>query len=340
MLKNLKLVLKIAHKRVRMQSITNYNLQSYCLSCGFIDNKPAFVSVEGLIVFLNPAPQIFEVHQGIISSHFSHDNTAIITGGEDGKVCQTTADGCIEILNKQERKWISNVAFGPQKVFAFSSSRLTLANVGEGIQELMHQHSVEGIAFAPKGLRLAVAHYNGVTLHWLSTKAAPTTLNWKGAHLGVTFSPDNRYVISTMQENALHGWCLTNHQHLRMSGYPSKVKNWSWSSKGKWLATSGASAAIVWPFHTKNGPMGKTPLELGTRANALVSTVSCHPSEEVIAIGFNDGMILCVHFHNGKEILLKNSGKSAISALNWDKIGHNLAFGSEDGECGVINITN
>ncbi|MET3560885.1 WD40 repeat protein [Bartonella japonica] len=322
-----------------MPSITNYDLQSFCLSCGFIDNKPTFVSVEGFIVFFNPIPKIIEVHQGTISSHFAHDNTAIITGGEDGKACQTTADGRTIVLGHQERKWINKVAFGPQKVFAFASSRLTLANVGKGMQELVHERSVEGLAFAPKGLRLAVAHYNGVTLHWLSTQTSPTTLVWKGAHFDVTFSPDNRYVISTMQENALHGWRLADNQHLRMSGYPNKVKSWSWSAKGKWLATSGASAAIVWPFYTKDGPMGKAPLELGTRANALVSAVSCHPSEEIVAIGFNDGMILCVQFHDGKETLLKGYGKSAISALSWDQTGHNLAFGSEKGECGIINIT-
>lgn len=322
-----------------MSNIIHYNLQNYCLSCGFIGNKPAFVSVEGLIVFLTPTPQVFEVHQGIISSHFSSDNTAVITGGEDGKICQTRANGHTELLNQKERKWINNVSFGPQKAFAFSSSRLAFVHVGKEQQELKHERSVEGLAFAPKGLRLAVAHYNGVTLHWLSTQTSPTTLVWKGAHCGVTFSPDNRYVISTMQENALHGWRLTDHQHLRMSGYPSKVKSWSWSAKGKWLATSGASAAIVWPFHTKDGPIGKTPLELGTRANALVSTVSCHPSKEIVAIGFNDGMILATHFRDGKEVLLKGYGKSAISALNWDQTGHNLTFGSENGECGVINIT-
>lgn len=322
-----------------MPSITEYDLKSYCLSCGFIGDKPTFVSVEGCIVFLSPTPQVMEIHQGIISSDFSPDNTAIITGGEDGKVCQTTADGHTQVLGERKGKWINKVAFGPKKAFAFASSRFTWTNVEKGEQERLHERSVEGLAFAPKGLRLAVAHYNGVTLHWLSTQIAPTTLVWKGAHFDVTFSPDNRYVISTMQENALHGWRLADNQHLRMSGYPNKVKSWSWSAKGKWLATSGASAAIVWPFHTKDGPMGKTPLELGTRANALVTTVSCHPSEEIVAIGFNDGMILCIHFRNGKEALLKDCGESAISTLNWDKTGYNLAFGSESGKCGIINIT-
>ena len=80
-----------------------------------------------------------------------------------------------------------------------------------------------------------------------------------------------------MQENALHGWKLADAKHMRMTGYPAKVKSLSWSAKGKWLASSGAPAAIVWPFQGKDGPMGKAPLELGTRGDTMVTCVACHP---------------------------------------------------------------
>ncbi|MGO7917527.1 hypothetical protein ACC702_40105, partial [Rhizobium ruizarguesonis] len=46
-------------------------------------------------------------------------------------------------------------------------------------------------------------------------------------------------------------------RHMRMTGYPSKVKSLSWSVKGNWLASSGAPAAIVWPFQGKDGPMAR-----------------------------------------------------------------------------------
>src|SRR3546814_18366161 len=86
-----------------------------------------------------------------------------------------------------------------------------------------------------------------------------------------------------MQETALHGWKLDGKpgeaRHMRMTGYPAKVKSLSWSAKGKWLASSGAPAAIVWPFQGKDGPMGQAPLELGTRADIMVTSVSCHPAE-------------------------------------------------------------
>ncbi|MHC2574190.1 WD40 repeat protein [Rhizobium leguminosarum] len=147
-----------------------------------------------------------------------------------------------------------------------------------------------------------------------------------------------------MQENALHGWKLdikpgTEARHMRMTGYPSKVKSLSWSVKGKWLASSGAPAAIVWPFQGKDGPMGKAPLELGTRANIMATAVKFHPLEDILAIGFIDGMILAVRIADSKEALLRRPGKGAITAMSWSKNGKLLAFGSEAGDCGVIDIS-
>ena len=127
-------------------------------------------------------------------------------------------------------------------------------------------------------------------------------------------------------------------RHMRMTGYPSKVKSYSWSPKGKWLATSGAPAAIVWPFSAKDGPMGKAPLELGTRANIMVTCVAFHPAEEVLAIGYIDGMVLGVRVGDGKEALLRRPGNGAITAMSWSANGKLLAFGSEAGDCGVIDI--
>jgi WD40 repeat protein len=125
---------------------------------------------------------------------------------------------------------------------------------------------------------------------------------------------------------------------MRMTGYPAKVKSLSWSAKGKWLASSGAPAAIVWPFSAKDGPMGKPPLELGTRADVMVTAVACHPAEEVVAIGYSDGMVLAARFADSREVLLRRPGKGAITSMAWSKSGKLIAFASEAGDCGVIDI--
>ena len=85
--------------------------------------------------------------------------------------------------------------------------------------------------------------------------------------------------------------------------------------------------------------MGKAPLELGTRGNAMVTCVACHPTEEIVAIGYNDGMVLAARFADAKEVLLRRPGKGAITAMTWDRSDRRLAFGSEAGDCGVIDIS-
>lgn len=84
--------------------------------------------------------------------------------------------------------------------------------------------------------------------------------------------------------------------------------------------------------------MGKAPLELGTRAKQKVTAVACHPAEEVVAVGFDDGMILAVRFADSKEVLLRRGGKGPLTSMNWDQGGFRLGFGSETGDCGVIDI--
>ena len=49
--------------------------------------------------------------------------------------------------------------------------------------------------------------------------------------------------------------------------------------------------------------------------------VSFHPAEEVLAIGFIDGMILAVRIADGKEALLRRPGKGAITAMAWSSSG-------------------
>lgn len=322
-----------------MPTIANADLHGHCIHAGFLSNVPVFADASGTIFRLDGALKGTDVHEGLSCATETLDRTALLTGGEDGKVASINANGMHTILSETPRKWITSIAAGPANSIAYATGKITTVIDGAGKRsDYTHERSIEGVALAPKGTRLAAARYNGVSLLFPNTTAKPVDLEWKGAHHGVCFSPDGRYVVTTMQENALHGWRIEDGKHMRMTGYPAKIKSWSWSAKGRYLATSGAEAAIVWPFHGKDGPMGKAPLELGTRANLKVTAVACHPAEEVCAVGFSDGMILAVRFADSKEVLLRRGGKGALSSLNWDAGGFRLAFGSETGDCGVVDI--
>src|SRR5260370_2261888 len=96
-----------------------------------------------------------------------------------------------------------------------------------------------------------------------------------------------------MQEPALHGWRLVDSKHMRMSGYSAKVRAMAWTAGGKGLATSGAPRLIVWPFHGKDGPMGKEPHMLAP-AEHRVSAVPCHPQKVAIAARPQDSLHLLI----------------------------------------------
>lgn len=323
-----------------MPTVAPLDLDTHCIATAFLDDIPHFAIADGVIHRLDHGHKFVEAHDGLLSAAVSPDAKTMITGGEDGNVVITSASGETEQLADFGSKWVTCVACGPPATFAWASGRVAQVRLRDGsVAELVEQRSIEGLAFAPKGIRIAAARYDGVTLHWPATSGKPADLQWKGAHNAVTFSPNGDYVVTSMQENALHGWRLSDSKHMRMSGYPAKVKSMSWSSKGKWLASSGAPAAIVWPFSGRDGPMGKAPAELGTRGDQLVTAVSFHPAEEVVAIGYGDGMILAARVSDQKEVLLRRPGKGAISSMAWDKKGTRLVFGAETGECGVIDIS-
>jgi WD40 repeat protein len=323
-----------------MPTVAPFDLSGHCVAAAFLAEIPHFALADGTIHRLDHGAKSAPAHDGLLCAALTPDGSSLVTGGEDGKVVLSRADGTSAILAEVPRKWITSVATGPQDAVAWATGRTATVRFADGrTKSFDHPRSVEGVAFSPKGMRIAVARYNGATLHFPAADGKPAELEWAGAHTGITFSPDGNFLVTTMQENALHGWKLADGKHMRMTGYPAKVKSWSWSVKGKWLATSGAPAAIVWPFSAKDGPMGKAPVELGTRGDSMATAVACHPGDEIVAIGYADGMILAGRIADQKEVVLRRGGKSAITSMAWDAKGTRLAFGAEQGDCGVVDIT-
>src|SRR5204863_5948197 len=148
------------------------------------------------------------------------DGIRVITGGDDGKVVATDANARGEVVAEDSKhRWIDRVALGPDGALAWSAGKTAFVRTRKSERALDLPSTVGGLAFAPKGFRLAIAHYNGATLWFPNAEAPPEKLPWKGSHLGVSFNPDGKFLITTMQEPVLHGWRLADRQDLRMSGY-------------------------------------------------------------------------------------------------------------------------
>jgi WD40 repeat protein len=280
-------------------------------------------------------------HDGVILSAALHpDGKRLVTGGDDGAIKAITSAGEITVLG-ETRKWVdqlvSNAASGV--VVAGIGKEAMVFKGDKESHRFTHPSTIGGIALDGKGRRLAVSHYGGVTMRLvLAADDKGNALKWAGSHLAVTQSPEGEYVITGMQENALHGWRLPEKTDLRMDGYPTKTRSFSWDKRGRWLATSGANAAIVWPFVGKLGPQGKPPLQPGERGEALVTAVAFHPTEEVLAIGYSDGAAILVRFADSLGMELDEAGEGAVSALAWSADGSQIALADEAGRGAIISV--
>ena len=74
------------------------------------------------------------------------------------------------------------------------------------------------------------------------------------------------------------------------------------------------------------------------RREHRVEVVACHPKQDFVAAGYADGLVLIVRIEDGAEILAKKPGDAPVTALAWSADGMLLAFGTESGEAGVIDL--
>ena len=307
----------------------------------FLGGVPALARDDGTVTLGAPEEaRLSTVHpEGTIlcSAPFG---ARLLTGGDDGLVVALSGDGLQERIHDAKGKWIDALAGRADGAVAWAIGKTVTTRDPKGLtKQAGFASTARGLAFAPKGFRLAIAHYDGASLWFPNSEAPPDRYEWKGSHLSVTFSPDARFLVTAMQENALHGWRLSDRANMRMSGYPSKVRSLAWSSDGDWLATSGADSCVLWPFRDKDGPMKKPPLEVAMR-KAKISKVAFHPNSLLLAIGYEDGWVLLCRIADNTELLVRRPDvtRDAVSALAWSADGNRLLFGTAGGEAGLLSL--
>ncbi len=304
--------------------------------------QAAFALGDGTVRLVEPGgePKIATAHAGAVLSLVADaGKTGFLTGGDDGKLVRVAPDATTTTLATYPGKWLDQLTASEVGGIAVGVGReVVLANAkgerqGEAFQ---HPSTVAGIAFDPKGKRLAVAHYGGVSLWWCrAQEQKPKLLAWRGSHVLVSWSPDGAYVMSATQENDLHGWRLSDANDLRMSGYPTKVKSLAWSARPAYLASSGADQIVCWPF-AGAGPSGKAPLEFGGRGGALVAVVAAHPKGDWLAAGYQDGAVGVGRISEKRAKLALPASEARAAALAWSPDGRWIATGDEGGAMRLV----
>jgi WD40 repeat protein len=330
--------------RVLAQRGHSTDLGAYVVGCGFARGVAGFALGDGS-VRLGAEWHSFPVHDGAALAFQPDGAGGFVSGGDDGVFARIGRDGTVTVLARYGMKWVEQVAsFRDDKTAllacAVGRNVHLFDGTGAPIKTLPHPSTVTGIAFDAKGKRVAASHYGGASLWFVASKTDnPRKLDWKGSHTGIAISPDGDAVVTAMQENALHGWRLSDGQHMRMSGYPGKTRSLSFSRGGKWLASSGADAIVLWPFFG-GGPMGKAPMELaGAGPGVLCTAVACNSRNEAVAAGFSDGLVALADTSTQRVLPVCGPGRGSVSCLAWNEEGGQLAFGTETGFAAIVDFT-
>ena len=320
-----------------MQSGMQFSFDAYVTDIIFDGRSAAFALGDGTLAW--ESGERIEAHDGVILCAAAHPSgNGLVTGGDDGRVMVARREGAEELARIKGR-WIDSLATAADSgLIAFSAGKdVHVREVRDAAfaRTFTHEKSVAGLAFDAKGRRLAAATYGGVAL-WYGRIAdqKPVMLRWAGSHIGVAFSPDAKFLVSSMQESALHGWRMADAKDMRMGGYPSKIKSLAFLENGLWLATSGAQGVVLWPFAGAQGPMGKQAMEIGYDPAAMVARVAGSPKGTLLAAGLDDGRVWVCSLNSQRIDFIKAEKGPAITALAV--LGsEKLAWGDEAGGAGV-----
>lgn len=287
-------------------------------------------------------PKTIEAHAGaILCLQTAPGTNRFLSGGDDGRLVETAIDGRQQELLHAPGQWIDTIAVAETlRAVALGRTVVLLDASGKEIgRSTDHPSTVSGLAFNPKGKRLAASHYNGVTLWWTaSLGGTPMRYKWRGSHIGVSWSPDGKFLMTATQENELHGWRLSDGNDMRMSGYASKVRSLAWIAKPPYLVTAGSESVTAWSF-AGGGPMGKNAFEFGKRPGYLVTFVSAHPKRPLVAFGYDDGEVRVAEVPGTRMVIVRETNEEKVTNIAWSPDGTVIGVGTAEGAVALIDLS-
>ncbi|KMW58770.1 Vegetatible incompatibility protein HET-E-1 [Candidatus Rhodobacter oscarellae] len=274
---------------------------------------------DGMLRFFREGrmPQELKLHEGVILCLAADGDGHVLTGGDDGQFLRTSLDGHVDELAHFGTRWVDCVAASHGHIACSSGKEAHVWTAGQSkVTVFEHASTVGGLAFDAKGKRLAVTYYGGATVWAREKRWKASKLVWKGFHGDTCFSPDGKYLVTCMQENALHAWRLRDKGDFAMPGYPAKIKSLAWVGDAPHLVTSGADEAIAWPFDGKKGPLGRKPVCVAYNQDELVTCLRTLPGENAVFAGYRDGAVQLAELDEAKQaIVISGSTGAEVTAI-------------------------
>ena len=267
--------------------------------------------------------------------------SVILTGGDDGALVATDASGQHRVLATDDKhRWIDQVALGPDGAVAWSAGKTAHVRTDKGeARRLDAPSTVAGLAFAPKGFRLAHralqrrhalvsqrrrrqagdADLEGLASrrhlqpgrqipghHHAGADAARLAARRRPAHAHVGLFGARALALL----DARTASCSPPRAPSSSSCGRSTARTARWARQPKMLAPLAGARG--------RGRLPSAPAGRGGRLCRRHGAAGAHRRRRA-----DPG---------------EGGGRVLVSALGWDAAGQTLAFGTEAGEAGVLTL--
>jgi len=270
------------------------------------------------------------------------DSQTLGSAGQDGKASLWDVSTHEKVSMMGGAGWVEHLAWSPNREFIATGAgkklRLFDAN-GKLVREYPdHGSTISGISWRPNGGELTSSSYGRIALWPMNGDTPLKEFTWRGSVLSHLWTPNGALLATGDQDATVHYWNYASGHHLQMSGYPTKVRELSWDTTNRWMATGGGWMVSVWDCSGR-GPEGRNPVMLEAFGEEeRVTAIAYQATGPHLAVAGTDGRVLTYRPEKSGRILSQVKLDAEVTQLAWSPGDTKLLVGTARGEVVLLGI--
>ncbi|MCZ4257802.1 hypothetical protein O4H53_19815 [Sulfitobacter sp. G21635-S1] len=262
---------------------------------------------------------------------------------DQSEIWRATARGQTLRVAKAGREPVTALATLPdrQGILVARGSGLEILSPEDGFsfRAAMLDHDIRSIAASPDASRIACWGQGHVTILRTEDLSADARIDSNCEPGVLDWSPDGRWLIGGSGDKAVLLVDTDAGLADRIVDFPAPVTAVGFSRKAGTMITSGAFRVTGWrlpylPFGDHEG----IPVETGKPGLTIVETVAAHPTRDLCAAGYANGLVTLCQIGKREEMMLLEGKGDPVTALEWSPDGAHLAIGTASGKAAIATF--
>lgn len=292
---------------------------------------PAPVTTDALVA----RPEVPLCRNGNQGFCFAHRDT--------GALWRATARGQTLPVKGVPDEVVTAVAAlpGSGSIAVAFENRLVLIgeNGGTSIASTELPHPVDRIEASADGNLLGCFGPDSVSVVGGEGMGIKLTLGIAAEVVDAVWSPCKRWLVAGCRGNEVLLIDVPAGTIDRIVDFPQAVQAVGFNAAAGALVAAGAFRVVGWklpdlPF----GDHGGTPIETGKPGLTIVDRVAVHPSRDLCAVSYANGLVVICRVGQPDEMLLREGSNVPVTALVWSDDGAHLAIGAADGNVSIATF--